>query len=53
MAPKQNKIQLIELVRDCSFLFDRLNEDNRNKPKVDAKWAEIAEICGYDGEFLI
>lgn len=49
MPQKQNKIQLIETVKEFPFLYDRLNEENKNKQKVDAKWVELAELCGFQG----
>jgi hypothetical protein len=55
MSPRlnRNKVLLIDSVREFPFLYDRFNEDNKNRVKVDAKWSELAQKCGYDGRFCL
>lgn len=53
MPPKKdaNKAKFIEAVGENSFLYDKREDEYKNKTKVDEKWAELATDYGYEGKF--
>lgn len=47
----KRKAVFLEDVRNFSYLYDKANNDYKNKTKVDGKWSDLASEHGYEGVF--
>ena len=54
MPPKKdkNKANFVEDVGGFPFLWDKQEDDYKNKTKVDEKWKDLASDHGFEGNFI-
>ena len=48
----QQKLRLIELMRDNAWMVDKGDPNYKNRDKNAEKWEEIAAILGEEGKWL-